>query len=422
MVCIDCCPSYYAFRCHSEIRIANSLEFTVLIIAIALPTNLSSPVKRRYSPPTDFSDNDRENVDPSTFSSPSKKAKNFDGLPIKPAKTSQFVLTEALPSATTFSKPSVRLDTPASPLGQRKKTATPSTAPAVAGRSPKSKRIGILSRRRTASSPFTRIDPPSFSITKARDAAPFSIDAALTGTVPSYVPVEKKEVYVPTIEESTPRGWMFDIYEDTVEDEMSNLMEHSTCTLDISDDEGRRAAKDDRGKENIPPLDQPTASAINGTVAAMPSRRSERRDEMIDEPRTPMGELNAKDFYADGCDASSYVILPAEKSEKSALPPPQAEAKTADTSVLPPITATTEKQDGWKAFLAQVEESKKNVTPPNAPDFIIEQQPEIEIWESEGAKGDEVDVTESKEEQATLGGESAALVVVEDKVEDVLMA
>jgi hypothetical protein len=65
---------------------------------------------------------------------------------------------------------------------------------------------------------------------------------------------------------------------------------------------------------------------------------------------------------------------------------------------------------------------KKNVTPPNAPDFIIEQQPEIEIWESEGAKGDEVDVTESKEEQATLGGESAALVVVEDKVEDVLMA
>ncbi|KAI9880846.1 MAG: hypothetical protein M1830_010441 [Pleopsidium flavum] len=389
----------------------------------ALPISLSSPVKRRYSPPTDFSDNDAENVDPSSFTSPSKKAKNFDGLPNKPAKTSQFFLTEAVPSATTYNKPSVRLDTSASPLGQRKKTATPSTAPAVAGRSPKSKRIGILSRRRTASSPFTRIDPPSFSINKARHAAPFSIDAALTGTIPSYAPVGKKDVYVPTIEESTPRGWMFDIYEDTVEDEMGNLMEHSTGTLDISDDESRRAAKDDRGKENIPPLDQPTAStAINGTVAAAPSRRHERLDEMIDEPRTPMGELNAKDFYADGCDASSYAIVPAEKYGKSTLSPPQVEVKTVDTPALPLITAATEKQEGWKEFLNQVEESKKNISSPNIPDPAMEKQPEIEIWESESAKGDEDEEIKSEEEQATLDGESAALALVEAKVENELMA
>lgn len=329
-------------------------------------------------------------------------------------KTSHFVLTAAATPITNFNKPSVRLDTPSSPLGQRKRTATPSTAPAVAGRSPKSKRVGILSRRRTASSPFTRIEPPSFSAARTRDAAPFSIDAALSGTVPSYHTAQKKEVYVPTLEESTPRGWMFDIYQDTEDDEMSNMMQHSTCTLDISDDESRRAAKDDRGKENIPPTDELTASSsINGTVTTTPSRRSERRDEMIDESRMPMGELNAKDFYADGCDASSYVIVPAEKShDKLAMVPAAVEVKTTAEPVLLPVTATPQKQDGWKDFLAQVEESKKTVLPVNVADLPAEQeqQPEIEIWESESAKGDEVDVVEEKDGKLMALQESVAVV------------
>ncbi|MCJ1364004.1 hypothetical protein MMC16_003113 [Acarospora aff. strigata] len=386
---------------------------------------LSSPVKRRYSPPTDFSDNDTENVDPELFRSSIKKAKNVDGLPIKPIKTSQFVLTGAGSLATNFNKPSVRLDTPTSPSGQRKRTATPSTAPAVAGRSPKSKRVGILSRRRTASSPFTRIEPPSFSITRARDAAPFSIDAALSGTIPSHTPVEKKEVDMPTLDEFTPKGWMFDIYQDTEDDEMSNLMQHSTCTLDISDDESRRAARDDRGKENIPPLDEPIATAsINGTMVSAPTRASERRDEMTDDSRMPMAELNAKDFYADGCDASSYVIVPAEKStDKVTTSPTSVEVKPTVEPALPPVTTTLDKQDGWKDFLAQVEESKKTFVSANVPDLPAEQeqQPEIEIWESESAKGDDVDVVEDKAEQVLPLGETVAVPLMEEKVEDVLM-
>ena len=214
---------------------------------------------------------------------------------------------------------------------------------------------------------------------------------------------------------------MFDIYQDTVEDEMSNLMQHSTCTLDISDDEGRRA-KDDRGKENIPPTDWPTASApVNGTIVAAPSRRSDRMDEMTDESRLPMGELNAKDFYADGCDASSYVIIPAEKSHgKSATVPVPVELKTATEPILPSVTTTPPKQDGWKDFLAQVEESKKVLGPVSAP-VEQEQQPEIDIWESESAKGDEVEVA-GKEETVMAVQQTAAVSITEEKVADAPMA
>jgi hypothetical protein len=71
---------------------------------------------------------------------------------------------------------------------------------------------------------------------------------------------------------------MFDIYEDTVEDEMSNLMEHSTCTLDISDDEGRRAAKDDRGKRTFHRLTSPLR--LLSTVPWLPCRQEDLSEGM----------------------------------------------------------------------------------------------------------------------------------------------
>lgn len=229
---------------------------------------------------------------------------------------------------------------------------------------------------------------------------------------------------MPTLEDATPRGWMFNIYQDTEYDEKSNLMQHSACTLDISDDESRRAAKDDRGKENIPPLDEPVASSsTNGTVAATPSRRSDRRDEMIDESRMPMGELNAKDFYADGCDASSYIIVPAEKShDKLATVSTPVEVKTTAEPTLPPATTLPQKQDGWKDFLAQVEASKKTLTPINVADLPAEHepQPEIEIWESESAEGDEVDLEEK--EASTMPLQESVTVLITEKADDALMA
>lgn len=350
---------------------------------------LSSPVKRRHSP--SFDDVDSENIDPSIFNSPTKKAKNFDGNPIKPGKVSHFVLKSDHSSLASVSRPiktPKRLETARS---STRKPAAPSSAPPAAGRSPKSKRFGILSRRRVSSSPFTRVDPPSFGQSQS-NYLPFSIDAALSGTVTSYKPEPAQDVPVATLEESVPKGWMFDIHEDTIDEELGNLMEFGTQTLDISDDESRGATKDDRGKENIPPADFHLLTNVQ-TVGA--TRPASRKDMMTDEPRTPLGDLEASEFYAEGCDTSSYIIVPAEKSSLSNEKSYDAlGAKDVDTSsILANAAPAAESQNGWKDLLAMVDASIKA----KALDALVEADKQvdtaapIEIWESESAK-DEDDI------------------------------
>ena len=140
---------------------------------------------------------------------------------------------------------------------------------------------------------------------RSQDAVPFSIDAALSGTVSSYKAKPQPPVEASTLEDSIPKGWMFEIHEDTAKEEMGNLMEHSTCTLDISDDKCRQAAKDDRGKENIPPLDFP--GSLSRSVAA--TARPVARHDMTDEPRSPLDNLNARDYWAEGCDELVVRLL-----------------------------------------------------------------------------------------------------------------
>lgn len=373
--------------------VATHVSCSQLINCTALPITLSSPIKRRYSPPA-YDDVDSENIDPSVFCSPTKKPKNFDSDPIKPSKGFQFIMTNVSPAPSTFTKPTstfTRLDSPQSPLGQKRKTAKPSSAPAAAGRSPKSKRIGILSRRRISSSPFTRIDPPMFAGSRSQDAVPFSIDAALSGTVSSYKTKSQPKVEASTLEDAVPKGWMFEIHEDTVQEELGNLIEHSTCTLDISDDESRQAVKDDRGKENIPPLDYP--GALSHPVATT-VRPVSRKDMMTDEPRSPLGDLDAREYYAEGCDSSSFYIIPAEKSNiKLVAEPVNAKTivKKLDSTIRADSKASTGSQEVWKDLLAQIEETKKS----NAAAALAvaentkDQDSSIEIWESESAKGDD---------------------------------
>ncbi|SLM34499.1 hypothetical protein LPUS_03286 [Lasallia pustulata] len=368
-----------------------------LMSCTALPTTLSSPVKRRYSPST-FDDINSENIDPSVFSSPTKKFKSFDGTSIKPIKGSQFVLTNVSPAPSTFTKPAITptgLNTPQPPLGLKGKTAKPSSAPVAAGRSPKSNRIGILSRRRVSASPFTRIDPPMVAGGHSQDAVPFSIDAALSGIVSSYKakpqpPVEASTVEASTLKDSIPKGWMFEIHEDTTEEEMGNLMEHSTCTLDISDNEWRQAAKDDRGKENIPPLDFP--GSLSRSVAAT-ARPVSRHDMMTDEPRSSLGDLDARDYWAEGCDASSYYIIPAEKSNVNLVEEPvKAKPLVKDFN---PVIRTDSKvsagsQEMWKDLLAQIETKKSSaVAALPVAEGTKDNEAPIEIWESESAKGED---------------------------------
>lgn len=177
----------------------------------------------------------------------------------------------------------------------RLKTAAPPPAPiAPAGRSPKSKHTGILSRRRISSLATVQHGLPS-------------MDAALAGTIASYKPKAK-----PSIKDLVRKGWHFKIHEDTNEELDNIMMEHKACTLDLSsDDESRVKARDDRGKENIPPVD-----GLNAPVRVVNATRA-YADAMTEEVRSPLADLNASDYYAAGCDATSHFIVPAEGSTDS---------------------------------------------------------------------------------------------------------
>ena len=259
----------------------------------------------------------------------------------------------------------------------------PSSAPAPAGRSPKSKKAGILSRRRKTASPFTRINPPTFSTGQASTELPFSIDAALAGSVPAYKSKSKsKSTY--------GKSWQFEIHEDSPQEELTNLMQHPAYNLDISDDERRTAAKGDRdNKENIPPSDG--SAAIGSSTQSTASRR----DMMTDESRSPLGDLEAKEFYAEGCDASSFFLLEADESTDDVY------AQCASVSNLEnPCSLTrtradamTSGHDGWKDIpgtLAPQATSSSDAEQPLPPhDNIKGDAADIQIWESESAKGDD---------------------------------
>lgn len=279
---------------------------------------------------------DFENVDPALLFAKRSKASS-DGLDRNFFKAPTYVLTKSSstpaisstkdglskssyssPIRATTSRPRSILN-PKSPAKKLKsnlsKAATPKSAPA--GRSPNrgNKRVGILNRRRTGT--FARVDPPSFNLL----SAPFSLDAAIKGTVPSYAPRSSSsrtassrgsdELYGSSMKSS----WFFDIHEDTPEQEMTNLLQHNTCRLDISSDEEceqklRRERADGRGKENIPPADD-----ISQTSVRRPTTIVSQGGMEYEKPRTALGDLNVEEFYAKGVDATEVIIVPADEDD-----------------------------------------------------------------------------------------------------------
>ena len=82
---------------------------------------------------------------------------------------------------------------------------------------------------------------------------------------------------------------MFSVHEDTVEELLQNLMEHSTGTLYISDDSDDESELHLKGKENIPPerlaellaaapVERAGAKRVATTERATPQRRGARRE------------------------------------------------------------------------------------------------------------------------------------------------
>jgi hypothetical protein len=235
----------------------------------------------------------------------------------------------------------------------------------------------------------------------------FSIDAALSGTISSY----GKRQASSTRENDLPHSlhqpeskdsWFFDIHEDTPEELATNLMEHSTCTLDISSDEESAARmKDERGKENVPPLDDisQTRTSITGEVATAESsmadlkararvsrRRREIEDGACDIDRCPLGEMAAEDFYAEGCDGSSVFIISAESDP--------VDADNQQDGELLPMTFDFIAEIKGKGKEIDVDALMQKDNFVSAPKAVllepIEKAEEgFEVWESGSAKGDE---------------------------------
>ncbi|KAH7033570.1 uncharacterized protein B0I36DRAFT_373749 [Microdochium trichocladiopsis] len=299
-----------------------------------------SSTKRKAAETVDTDDS--ENVDPMLFSKRLKGSN--DGLSkdsfIKP---SNFILTKSasthdISASSRFSSPRPRsILNPKSPVA-RLSTGIVKSSPlsAPAGRSPtRGKKNGLLSssRRRTAG-PYSRVDPPAFGLS-SKSAAPFSLDAALKGTLSSYASRETSSATIST-SSSTSLGlnelhegemkssWFFEIHEDTAEQEMTNLLQHSTCVLDISSDEeteSRRQRERAEGKENVPPADD-----VSQTSRPRAARQAADADGMVfEKERSPLGEMNVRDYFSEGCDENSVIIVPGDDEEVAQQPQVEAE-------------------------------------------------------------------------------------------------
>ncbi len=178
-----------------------------------------------------------------------------------------------------------------------------------------------------------------------------------------------------------PKGWFFEIHEDTPEQEAANLMEHSAAILDISSDDDLETKKRnedlERGKENIPPPDflMSQARAQASSVDAMetgleseslvqePVKRPRLRDlvqDAMDEDRRPLGDLQPSEFYGEGCTASSYVTVDAGIEKPSSLANeidfscPSPEKKKAVEEVVEPVAVVVAQEEQTPVATEQI--------------------------------------------------------------------
>lgn len=185
-------------------------------------------------------------------------------------------------------------------------------------------------------------------------------------------------------------------------------MTQSAYGLDISDDESKAKDRLDRGKENVDPNEisvpvtrSMAAAAANVKPASRISRRD--KDDMSDEePRTPLGDLNPTEFYAEGLDATSVVLVHDEtvEAEVVAREPEVQEAESISTpqfnfsSTSPLTTKAIEALDTpsidqilgaptiqWDSVVDSSATTAADL------DITIDSTcQDVEIWESESAK------------------------------------
>ena len=217
----------------------------------------------------------------------------------------------------------------------------------------------------------------------------------------------KKSKKIRTIEESKPKSWFFDIHEETEAQQDYTVSEwtmtQSATILDISDDEGKARDGADRGKENVPPNDVPVVHSGTTQSSASTKIPNSRKDMMTDEPRTPLGDLNAADYYPEGLDASSVVLVQDDANEPE-------KASGIDELVVPdmPSEFTFEPQTvaNTEGFSNAVNLSSllassnpifdvQNLDATGAKSEVVPEPADIEIWESESAKDEKEEAGDS---------------------------
>jgi len=201
-------------------------------------------------------------------------------------------------------------------------------------------------------------------------------------------------------------SWFFDIHEDTAEELATNLMEHSTCTLDISSDEESRARERDcRGKENVPPPDDVSQTRTSLSSSSVEAAEMEMRDVKarvraarmkreaeegaIEVDRAPLGDLAAEEFWAEGCDGSSVFLIPSEASEENENAEEE-EGQVEECAVAFDFIAEVKGKGKEIDIDALMSKDCFEVAPKAALLEPIEKAEEgFEVWESGSAKGDE---------------------------------
>ena len=104
-------------------------------------------------------------------------------------------------------------------------------------------------------------------------------------------------------DDTVPTGWKFNVYEDTKNEEMENLLIHSATTLDISEARAVIFANANQEKENVSKMDD---------TGRKPHKDKGRKPHKTDRTRTPLGNLDVAELFAEGCDVDSYFTIPAE--------------------------------------------------------------------------------------------------------------
>ncbi|KFY94172.1 hypothetical protein V500_03392 [Pseudogymnoascus sp. VKM F-4518 (FW-2643)] len=349
----------------------------------ALPQSLASSTKRKAASYDD--DIDAENIDPTVST---KRSKGSESSISKP---SAFILTKT-PLEFTPTSPTTRTTlTPKSPA--RIHTNSPHPALSTpAGRSPTRKRIGLLNRRKTASAGFTRVDPPNFSSSSSSSSLPFSLATALSSTTPLSRPT------LPPLARPTYKpSWEFAIHEDTQEETLTNLMEHSTYTLDISSDEesATRPRDEGRGKENVPPTEdegvapQPQQVSAQGVEGKTRLGRRRREESEIEVDRQVLGEVPIGDLYAE--EAAGEVIVPADDVVE--LGPSPLSAPEFEFSSSAPVEETVVEEKREEVdVVAAAEELMTEVLAPQSAALLQPMEKAEEgwsVWESGSVGGDE---------------------------------